>query len=135
MPLFLQCSNPKWRPKTCLDPSAEQGLPKLCFSSYQICICKFAFSRIRAYNKVIFYSLKPLVSQKKKKKKTAECLTPRNLNTLYIVVAMKWIQFAIEGNNLIYLLFGYRFVLGDLGFPRATFTPRLSCINHSSRFE
>lgn len=114
MPLFLQCSNPKWQPKTCLDPSAEQGLPKLCFSSYQICTCKFAFSRIRAYNKVIFYRLKPLVSPKK---------TSRVFNTKEFkypvyrccVVAMKWIQFAIEGNKLIYLLFGYRFVLGDLG--------------------
>lgn len=102
MPLFLQCSNPKWRPKTCLDPSAEQGLPKLCFSSYQTCICKFAFSRIKSYNKVVLYRLKPLVSQKKQ---TAECSTPMNVNTLYIVVAMKWIQFAIEDNNLIYLLF------------------------------
>lgn len=138
MPLFLQCSNPKWRPKTCLDPSAEQGPPKLCFSSYQICICKFSFSRIRAYNKVIFYRLKPFVSPKKNKTKNSRVFNTKKCKyPVYrcCVVAMKWIQFAIEGNNLIYLLFRYRFVLGDLGFPRATFTPRLSCVNHSSRFE
>lgn len=108
---------------------------KAMFFEYQICICKFAFIRIRAYNKVIFYRLKPLVSPKKKNSRVFNTKEYKYPVYHCCAVSMKWIQFAIEGNNLIYLLFGYRFVLGDLGFPHPTFIPRQSCINHSSRFE
>lgn len=45
---FLQCSNPKWWPKTyCIGPNADKRLPKLLFSSCQVCL-----STIRALTTV-----------------------------------------------------------------------------------